>query len=416
MDRTKAKSKTPNLLRLTLVPIVGLALAGGVYTLANTDFKTHRVNRNKMSIETVRQGTMEVKVSANGVLLSKNVEQIVAQVPGRVARKIVKPGTMVEKGQVLVELTNPDLASNLEQAELAWEGVQPQLQSSKATMEINILNQEGVVAQAQLALEKARLRAKTNRSLYASGEVALVQLRNSELEDDETEKAYAIQTDQLKQLRGNIDDQIAVQRFHGTQLARALDRTRTQADELKIAAGIGGIVQSIDVEVGQQLQPGTLVGSIAQQDNLYAELKVPAREASQVAPGQSVVVDTRNGLIEGAVSRVAPGVTDGTVVMDVELHGSLPAGARPQLQVEGTIYINRIANAVFVGKPSYVKNNAEVAVYKLDPTGHYATRVRVMAGKISLNDMQVLSGLKPGDRIVTSEIGEFQGEERVLLN
>jgi RND family efflux transporter MFP subunit len=228
-------------------------------------------------------------------------------------------------------------------------------------------------------------------------------------------KTYDIEASRLKKVRDNIQVRLAVKKFRVAQLARALERARTQAADLKVVAGISGIVQAINVEVGQQLQPGSPIGRIAQQDQLYAELKVPAREATQVQAGQKVVVDTRNGVVNGVVTRVDPGVTEGTVVVDVDLEGVLPEGARPQLQIEGTIYISQLSNTLYVGKPAYVKNDASMAVYKLDPAGRYATRVRIKVGKVSLNHLQVLQGLQAGDRIITSEVGEFQKQERILL-
>ena len=209
--------------------------------------------------------------------------------------------------------------------------------------------------------------------------------------------------------------QLSVKKSRITQLARALDRARSQAADLNVTAGISGIVQAITVEVGQQLTPGSPIGRVAQQDRLYAELKVPAREATQIQPNQHALIDTRNGTVEGVVSRVDPSVTDGTVVVDVDLPGVLPAGARPQLPVEGTIYISRLPNAVYVGKPAYVKNDSTISVYKLDAAGRYASRVNVKTGKVSLNYLQVLQGLQPGDRIITSETGEWQSEDRILL-
>jgi len=224
-----------------------------------------------------------------------------------------------------------------------------------------------------------------------------------------------IETRRLAKLRGNVQVQLAVKRSRVAQLARALERARAQAADLDVTATISGIVQAIDVEVGQQLQPGSPIGRIARQDQLYAELEVPAREATQVRIGQSVVVDTRNGTVNGLVSRVDPGVTNGTVIVDVDLRGSLPAGARPQLPVEGVVYISRLPHTLYVGRPAYVKNDSDITVYKLDPAGRYATRTTVKAGLVSLNYMQVLAGLQPGDRIITSEIGEWQGQERILL-
>ena len=163
------------------------------------------------------------------------------------------------------------------------------------------------------------------------------------------------------------------------------------------------------------MEPGNLIGRVAKPDDLYAELKVPAREANDVSAGQNVVVDTRSGTVNGNVARVDPAVTDGTVIVDVDLKGALPAVARPQLPVEGVIFINQIPDALYVGKPSYVKSNAAVSIFKLDAGGKYATRVTVEAGKLSLNYMQVLHGLNAGDRIITSDSGEWRDKQRIMI-
>ena len=415
MDRVRTKSNTPQIVRAAIVIAVVCALGGVVWALANIDFHTHRVDRDKLSIETVRQGTMEIKVSANGQLLSKDIEQLAAQVSGRVAKKDIKPGAVVEVGQVLVELTNPDLVATAEESQSAWEGAVAELQSSQAELQNSVLSQEAVVTQAQLNLEKAELKAKNDRALAAAGIVSAMELKNSELDEAQLRKTCDIEKSRLQKLRDSQQAQLSVKKARVTEVGRALERAKAQAANLKVVAGIGGIVQAIDVEVGQQLQPGSPIGRIARQDQLYAELKVPAREATQVQVGQNVVIDTHNGTVNGVVTRVDPAVIDGTVVVDADLQGAMPAGGRPQLQIEGTIYISQVSNALYVGKPSYVKNDASIAVYKLDPTGNYAIRVTIETGKVSVNYVQVLQGLKAGDRIITSEIGAFQDQERILL-
>ena len=416
MDRLRNQSKVPRIKRLAFIAAAALALVSGGMTLANIDFNSHRVDREKLTIETVQQGTMEIKVSANGQLLSKNIEELAAQVPGRVAKKDIKPGAVVEVGQVLVELTNPQLIASAEEARSAWEGAVAELKSAEAELQNNVLNQEVVVTQAQVNLEKAQMKLEKDTVLAGEQIISEMSLKDSQLNVKQLMKTHAIEESRLQKLRDNIQVQLAVRKSHVTELARVLDRAKAQTADLKIVAGIGGIVQAIDVEVGQQLQPGSPIGRIARQDQLYAELKVPAREATQVQPGQKVVVDTRNGTVNGVVTRVDPGVTDGTVVVDADLLGAPPAGARPQLQVEGVIYISQLPNTLYVGKPSYVKSDAAITVYKLESTGRYATRVTIKAGKISLNHMQVLQGLKAGVRIITSEIGGFQDQERTLLN
>jgi HlyD family secretion protein len=414
MDRVRTKTKLSRFKWPAIIAVVASALISGGVTLANIDFSTPRVDRTTLSIETVEQGTMEVKVGANGQLLSRRIEQLAAQVPGRVATADIKPGAVVHVGQVLVELANPQLTAGAEEAQSAWDGAAAELQASEAELQTNLLNEQVALTQVQFNLEKARTKEEADESLARAGLISGIELKRSRLDLNQLSKSYEIGASRLQKIGDNIQVQLSVKKSRATQLARALDRARTQAADLKVLAGINGVVQAINVEVGQQLQAGSPIGRIAQQDELYAELKVPAREASQVRSGQKVVVDTRNGTVNGIVSRVDPGVTDGTVVVDVAL-SALPAGARPQMQIEGTIFINQLPNTLYVGKPSYVKNDAAITVYKLDPAGRYATRTTIKAGDVSLNYMQVLQGLKAGDRIITSEIGGWQDQQRILL-
>jgi HlyD family secretion protein len=415
MDRIRTRSTASQLKRPALIAAIAAVLISGGVLLANIDFRTQRVNRTTLSIETVRHGVMEIKVSANGQLLSRHIEELAAQVSGRVAKADIKPGAVVSAGQLLVELANPQLTASAEEAQSAWEGAMAELQAAEAELQTAMLNQEVVLTKVQFDTEKAKAKYEADESLASAGLISGIELKRSRLDLSQLTKTYEIESSRLQKVRGNIPVQLSVRKSRVNELARALDRARTQAAGLKVTAGIGGIVQAMTVEVGQQLQPGSPIGRIAQQDQLYAELKVPAREATQVQAGQNVVIDTRNGTMNGIVSRVDPGVTDGTVVVDVDLAGAPSAGARPRLEVEGTISISRLPNTLFVGKPAYVRNDADIAVYKLDPAGHYATRVPIRAGKVSLNYLQVLQGLAAGDRIITSEVGEWQGQDRILL-
>lgn len=415
MDRVRTKSVASQFKRPTIIAAIVVTLIGGGVVLANIDFSTQRVDRTKLSIETVQLGTMEIKVAANGQLLSRRIEQLASRVSGRVAKADIKPGTLVHVGQTLVELTNPQLIASAEEAQSEHEGAVAELQSAEAELQTNMLNQEVVLTQVQFNTEKAKAKADADATLAREGLISNIEARRSQLDLEQLQKTYEIEASRLKKVRDNIQVQLSVKRSRVTQLARALERARAEAGDLNVVAGISGIVQSINVEVGQQLQPGSPIGRIAQQEQLYAELKVPAREATQVQAGQKVLVDTRNGTVDGIVTRVDPGVTDGTVVVDVDLQGALPPGARPQLQVEGTIYISQLPRTLYVGKPSYVRNDSALTVYKLDPAGDYATRVTVKAGKVSLNYLQILDGLQPGDRIITSEIAEWQGQDRILL-
>lgn len=416
MDHVRAKPKSRFSKRAILIAVAVCALLGGGITLARIDFSTQRVERRKVTIDTVKRGLLEVKVHANGQLVPRNVEYIASQVNGRVAREVVKPGDVVKAGDVLVELANPQLVASADEARSAWEGAVNEAKATEAEQRANLLNQEAVLTQAKFDMQKAQGRLAAETKLLGRGIVSEIDYDNSKLTVAQTTEQYALEQNRFKAIRDNVKVQIDVKQSRVDELARALDRARDQVDSLRIVAGIDGVVQEISVDVGQQLQPGAPVGRIAQPDQLYAELRVPAREATEVQIGQNVTVDTRNGTVEGTVTRVDPAVTNGTVIVDVDLKGAIPAGARPQLPVEGVVFLSQLPDTLYVGRPAYVKSNAAIAVYKLEAGGAYATRVPIQAGKVSLDYLQVMAGLEAGDRIITSETGEWQGKERILLN
>lgn len=416
MDRVRTKSKTSPITGLALKAGLPLALLVAGVALARIDFSTSRVNHDKITLETVQRGTMDIKVSANGQLVPKNVEYIASQVAGTVGKRYVKPGDQVHSGQPILDLTNPQLVARAEEAYSAWEGAVAELKASSAELKSALLNDEVALTEAQFNLDRAKLQLEAETKLIGQHIVAEIDYKRTQLNVAQLAKTRDIQQDRLQTTRDNVKVELDVKESRVAELARALERARNDAANLKITAGIDGIVQTIGVDVGQQLEPGSTIGRIAQPAPLYAELKVAARDAADVAIGQSVLIDTHSGTVEGTVTRLDPAVTDGTVLVDADLAGALPAGARPQLPIEGVIYLSRLSDTLYVGKPAYVKSNADVAVYKLDPAGGYARRVMIRCGKSSLNYVQVLGGLQVGDRIITSDTAAWQDKDRILIN
>ncbi|HUI61398.1 MAG TPA: efflux RND transporter periplasmic adaptor subunit [Steroidobacteraceae bacterium] len=416
MDRTRHTPTTRTLKRLIAWSLLALLIVTGGVTLARIDFSTQRVARDRLTIDTVQRGTLEIKVNADGQLLPKNIEQIAAQVTGRVTKVYVKPGAVVRTGQILAELANPQLVASAEEAYSAWEGARTELRASQAELQTNVLNQEVVLTQAQFNLERAKLQLDAETKLISQHIVSEIDYKRSRLTVEQLMHTREIEATRLRTIRDNVEVRLDVSRSRVTQLARALDRARNEVANLRIVAGIDGTVQAIGIDVGQELQPGGPVGRIAQPDPLYAELKVPAREATEVQPGQAVLVDTHAGTVDGMVTRVDPAVTEGTVIVDADLKGPTPRAARPHLPIDCVIYLSRMRDALYVGKPAYVRSDAAIAVYRLDRDGRYADRVIVKAGRLSLNYVQVLDGLQAGDRIITSDSGEWQDKDRILIN
>jgi HlyD family secretion protein len=415
MDHVRIRKKT-FLGKRALIAAAAIFVAVGFFVLVNIDFTTQRVERSKIALDAVKRGKLEIKVNANGQLVPRNVEYMASQVTGRVAKVIVKPGDVVKAGALLVELDNPQLVASSEEAKSAWEGAVNEAKAAQAELRANLLTQEAILTQAKFTLQRAQVRLAAEDKLAGQRIISEIDYQSSKLNVAQAIEQLALEQNRFNAIRDNIEVQLDVRQSRANALARALDRAEDEVGNLHILAGIDGVVQDISVDVGQQLQPGAAIGRIAQPDQLYAELRVPAREATEVRAGQAVVIDTRNGTIDGVVARVDPAVIQGTVIVDVDLAGDIPAGARPQLPVEGVVFLSRLQDTLYVARPTYVKSNSVMSVYKLDESGDYAERVSIRAGKISIDYLQVLSGLKEGDRIIVSETGEWQNKERILLN
>jgi HlyD family secretion protein len=409
---TGAKTGRKRQVRLALgvLFLVGIGLS-----MAFIDFSTARIDGSKIAISTVEQGTLEIKVRGSGQLLPRNVEYIGAQVNGRVVKRHVQAGASVSKGQLLLELSNPQLVAQAEQARAAWEGAVTALRASESELKTNLLDQEIALTQARYNLQSAQLQLEAETELKAANLVSDVAFKRTRFNVAQLQQALTIGQERVNAIRANIKLKTAVNQAQVAQLARALERAQNDVDNLKLMAGIDGIVQAFKVEVGQEMSAGQPVGTIAQPSSLYAELKVPARDAADVKAGQTVLLDTHNGNVNGVVSRVDPAIANGTVVVDVELKEALPAGARPQLAVDGDIYLARLPNAVFVKKPPFAQPDATLSIYKLDASANYAERVVIKSGKLSLTTMQVTQGLRAGDQIITSEAGDWQNKDRIRI-
>jgi multidrug resistance efflux pump len=327
----------------------------------------------------------------------------------------MKPGDSVDIGEVLAELDNPQLAANVESSEFALEGAKADLVSNRITIENQILNQESALIQARFALEKAKLELEAKRRLSEIGVISRIEFQQIELDVRQSEQLVAIEEQRLQKSRENEGSQLAVLQANVRQAEQNLARAQSDKANLQVRATMAGIVQELGIEIGQPLRQGEQVGRIARQDELYAQLNVPSLQAGELAVGQRVELNTRNGLIEGEISRVDPAVINGTVLVDVNLTSALPVSARPELAVEGTVYLAEIHDTLYVQRPTTARTNTRQVLFRLDEQDEYAERTNVDIGLVSVNHVQILDGLRVGDRIILSETSEWQDQTKVLL-
>ena len=399
-----------------IIAAAGIVAAAAVtVVVAGLDPAAPAVDRDTVWIGTVERGTFERQVRGHGKLVPENLRWVQARTTGRVEVIHVDPGHRVAADGVILELSNPEIERSAIDAENALLRAEAELESLRVTLISSELDQRARAAEVDAEYIGASLLAEANRELSDKGLVSDIQLRSSEAMAQALATRQEIEAQRLEMNSEASRAFLAAQRAEVEQ-HRALYNLRTeQLDALAVRAGIAGVVQEVPVEIGQQVATGTMLAKVAEPTRLQAELRVPATRARDVRPGQAVSVDTRNGLVDGTVTRVDPSVHEGSVMVEVRLDGSLPDGARPDMAVDGAIQIERLTDVLYVGRPVQSQENATIGLYRLEGDGKHALRVRVELGSSSVDTIEIVDGLREGDRVILSDTSRWDEHEKIRL-
>jgi len=414
----KPREQQPRaLLRPSVFASLALCLAFALaWSLFGGGLGVPQVDADGVRLGTVERRDLVVEVNASGALRPSELEWVSARSEGRVTALHKRAGETVVAGDILLQLVNPDLVNAAEEARAALAGARAAMKSYEVDLDNEVLNQKARALQARFAYESALLKLQAETRLRESSDIIPdIDYKRTQLPVEPLRATFEIEKERSAKSQANIAAQLAARQAQVDQLQRAHERAVGRVDALIVRAGMDGVVQQMDVEVGQRLAQGVPVAKVARQDRLYAELRVLARQAGEVLVGQSAVVDTRSGKINGRISRVDPAVKDGVVVVDVELLEALPAGARPELAVEGIITVSHRPDTLVVGIPSDGRGQSRFSVFRLG-TADLAERVSVQAGRASLHHIEILEGLNAGDRIVLSDTRQWRDWDQVRIN
>ncbi len=374
------------------------------------------VPRASVWIDTVREGEMLRQVRGPGRLVPREIRWVPAQTAGRVERVVVRPGGLVEVDTVLVEMSNMDLLQQTEERRFALEAAEAEYADTALRLKTLQFDQRAAVGVARAEYEGARLQAEAERELAENGIVSAIQNQRTELLAEQLRLKLEIEEERLSQFSATMDAQLTAQRARVDQARNALNRLVEQVESLQVRAGLAGVLQEIQVEEGQRVELGANIARVARPDELQAELRIPETQARHVQIGQRADIDTRNGIIQGNVIRIDPAVQRGTVLVDVELDGPLPRGARPDLSVDGTIEIERLPDVLYTGRPAYGQADSTINLFKVVENGDIAVRVPVQIGRTSVNAVEILQGLESGDQVILSDTSSWDDFERIRLD
>jgi multidrug efflux pump subunit AcrA (membrane-fusion protein) len=376
------------------------------------------VDRATVWTDAVKRGALLRQVRGPGTLVPREdkIRLIPAETEATVMRIRVLPGAKVEPDTVLMDLVDPQLQQELLDAQLQLKGAQADYINTRAKVQSDLMDQKAAAATVGADHHQAQLQAQTDKSLYDLGVISGLTYSASKGKAEELTTRNDLEKQRLTLNEKAIETQLSVQQTKVDQARALLGLKQKQLDALSVRAGISGVLVELPHQVGEHVAPGTTLAKVVQPDQLKASLKIAETQARDIQIGQPAEIDTHNGVIDGKVMRIDPAVLNGTVTVDVELAGALPQGARPDLSVDGTIDLDRMADVLYVGRPAFGNENSTISLFKLSADGKTAVRVPVKVGRASVNSIQVLEGLDVGDTVILSDMSRWENTDRIRLN
>ncbi len=410
-DLARKKRLRHSLYSVSALIVVALVTVG----VSRLEPAAPRVDRDTIYLDTVQRGSMVRQVRGTGTLVPERIRWIPATTDGTVERIVIRPGALVAPDTVILELSNPELEQSTLEARLNLEAAEARYGNRQVEVERDLLDQRATLATTEAQLKTARLQADADGQLFTQGLVSSLQLQQSQSAEQEYETRYALEQERLQMAADTVEAQLAVEQAEVDRLRTLYELRQQQMADLHVRAGMPGVLQQVPLDEGQRITTGTNLARVGDPTVLKAELRIAETQAKDVQNGQTAAIDTRNGVIPGHVTRIDPAVENGTVTVDVALDGALPRGARPDLTVDGTIELERMDDVLFVGRPVFGQEERVVSLFKVEADGTHAARTRVSLGRASVNTIEVLDGLQPGDRVVLSDMSTWDQFDRVRI-
>ena len=399
--------------------VVVVVLAAVAFFVTRLKPASPTVERAQVWTDTVKRGPMLRQVRGPGTLVPReeSIQLIPAQTDATVVRIRVLPGTKVTPDTIILDLADPQLQQKLLDAQLQLKGAKADYQNVRATLQSSLMDKKTAAAAVNSDYTQDQLQAQTDKRLFELGVISGLTYSASKNKADQLTTQHQLSQEQIEVNTKAIEVQLASSQTKIDQAQALLGLYEKQEQSLQVRAGIAGVLVALPtpIQVGQHVAVGTSVAEVVQTDKLKASLKIAETQARDIQIGQPAEVDTHNGIISGKVSRIDPAVLNGTVTVDVELAGALPQGARPDLSVDGTIDLDRLADVLFVGRPAFGNENSTISLFKLAVDGKTAVRVPVKVGRASVNSIQVIEGLQSGETVILSDMSRWDSTDKIRL-
>ncbi|WP_286235650.1 efflux RND transporter periplasmic adaptor subunit [Thalassotalea sediminis] len=411
MDIVRKKQNKPIISGKWLV--ISVIVIGCLWALVYASTANNKISASNVMMDTVKAGDLTLDVRGIGVLVPKEVYWVATETNGRVDKVYIKAGAAVKKGDLIISMKNPTLSQQLEESQWELEETQAQLNAQRVALESQVLDQETLVIHSKLNYESALLTLSAQKRLLQQGIVAISKVEHEEvkIEVEQLLQRWQLEKKRLAKAQENLIAQKRAFNARLKRMERSTARIQHLVDSLQIRASIDSIVQEMPLEMGQQITAGTNVARLARNDEFIAEIRVPEKQIYQIGLTQAVTLDTKTSKVSGEVIRIDPSVVNGSVQVDVAITGTLPKEARPELSVDGIIHVAHLTDTLYVKRPMFAKANVTSNVYIVNPETKQVTMREVTFGRSSQTQIQVLSGLTPGENVVISDVSSWKEKQ-----
>jgi len=410
-----SNARAKKIRRIAYGTIALILLVGVTYALSKLKPAAPSVDAGTVWSDTVKRGPMLREVRGLGTLVPVDIRWVAAQTDAHVDKWVLRPPAVVKPDSVIMELSDPTVQKDAVDAEYQLKGAEADYQNLRVQVNSDLMSQKSTEASVRSDYEQAKIQHDTDEKLVKERLKSQLIEQQSRVKASQLEIRLQLEAERTKIATDSANARLAAQQAKVEQMKALYGLKRSQMEALHVRAGIDGVLQLLPVDVGQHVTPGMNLARVADPKRLRAEVKIAETQAKDVVPGQKASIDTRNGIVNGHVSRVDPSVINGTVTVDVTIDDPLPPGARPDLSVDGTITLENLKNVLFVGRPVHGQSDSTIGLFKLTEDGSEATRVNVKLGRSSVNTIEIIDGLKVGDKVILSDMSAWDNFDRIRL-
>ena len=415
MDRVIQKKRwtTKKLLTIAGIAAVVLLIASSYYF---TSGKSRlNVDTERITISEIKKGSFQEFIPVNGVVLPITTIYLDAVEGGRVEEKFVEDGAIMKKGQPILKLVNTDLELSLSNQETAVFDVLTQMQNTRNNADQNTIRQLNQMAEVDNALAEAERVYKLNKHLLDEKAISLQEFKSSD-----NNYKYQLRRRKLTQETLNKDSssgkmQVSQMRESYSRMQNALALMRRKVGDLIVRAPIDGQLTSLDAEIGQSKNKGERLGQIDVLSGYKVRADIDEHYISRIFIGLMGEVTLSDKTYKLKIRKVYTQVNNGRFQVDMDFVEGVPAGIRRGQTLQIRLALSDETQAVLLAKGGFFQQTGGNWVFKVNDNGNVAYKTDIQLGRQNPDYYEVLQGLKPGDKVVTSSYENYGTMQELVL-